>query len=310
MTDQKGGTMARLPYQLFAILAATSLLLAACNTINPTPSAAIQAQITQTMQAVATDIQSTLQAAAPTAAPPTNPPLPTATLPPTATPAPTQAPAPTKTPAPVISTPTNLPSVLTAHITANTNCRSGPSALFPSVFTALKGEDLKIVSKTTLGDYVIVENPQSPGQNCWLWTQYVEINGDLSGLQAATPPPTLTPLVAFSLAFDTVVTCNNGWSLEFKVVNAGSKPLQSYKVVAKDKSANTQETTSSNQFDQRSGCNVANEITSVDPGKTGYIYADDFNYNPSGHSMEATITVCSHDNQAGACETQVIKFAP
>jgi hypothetical protein len=174
------------------------------------------------------------------------------------------------------------------------------------IVALLSGEDVKIVSKTTLEDYLLVENPENPVQACWLWTKYVSINGDLSSLPVATPPP---PLLNFTLAYTKIETCGS-FSLAFKVVNTGSKTLQSYTIVAKDLSANSQQTTSSTVFDLRNGCAVEEKIGYVDPGKVGYVYANDFTYNPSGHSIEATITVCSHDDQTGTCGTRVIKFTP
>jgi type VI secretion system secreted protein VgrG len=79
-------------------------------------------QITQTMQAVATDAQATLQAAAPTPLPATNTPLPTEIPLPTETPAPTATPLPemTETSTPVVAASNPL-----ATIDQSTHCRSG-----------------------------------------------------------------------------------------------------------------------------------------------------------------------------------------
>jgi hypothetical protein len=207
------------------------------------------------------------------------------------------------------SVPAGLPSNPTAHIIKNTNCRSGPSTIFPIIFIALEGEEPRIVSNTTISDYVIVEDPSNPGQTCWLWTQYADIIGDLSGLLVATPPPLPTPSTNFKLTYYKVETCT-GWSLAFKIVNTGLTTLQSYTIVAKDRTENTQETTSRNDFNQRDGCGVKQNIPYLDPGESGFIYADDFAYDPDNHSINTTITVCSNDNQAGVCATQVINFTP
>jgi hypothetical protein len=284
-------------------LIAASLLLTACS--NPKPAPAIE---TQTPESQPTQV-------APTTAPPTNIPLPTATQLPTNTPIPTeattqtQALAATATPTTVptlANTPTTVPGSPTAIINENTNCRTGPSADYDLAVTFLSGESAKIVSNTTVDGYVLVEDPNNPGQACWLWTQYVTISGDLSSLPVVTPPP---PLVNYSLEFTRIETCSS-YMMEFKVVNTGQKTIQAYTIVAKDLTEHTQQTTNSARFDFISGCVVAQAIEYIDPGKVGYVYASNFTYNPGGHSFEATITICSHNDMTGACATQLIKFTP
>jgi len=264
------------------------------------------------MQAVATDVQSTLQAAVPTAAPPTETPLPTATLQPTEPPAPVQAQAPTETPA-GIATATSAPVVpifgTTAHINTNTNCRTGPSTAYPIVFTALEGANLKVVSNTTDSHYIIVENPSSPGQTCWLWTEFVDISGNIAGLPVATLPVLPTPAMVFTISYYRVEECSD-WSLAFKVANTGSTTLQSYKVVAQDLDEHTQETTTKNDFNERQACQDSENIPYLETGDKGFIYADDFPFDPSGHSIKATITICSNNDLSSVCMTQVLSFKP
>jgi hypothetical protein len=173
----------------------------------------------------------------------------------------------------------------------------------------LAGVDLNIVSKTTLDTYVIVENPNNSTQTCWLWTQYVDISGDLSSLPVATPPPAPTALVDFSPSFYRIEICS-GFDPAFKVVNTGSLTLQSYTIVVKDRTSSTTETSSSDVFDKRNGCDVTKAIPYIDPGQTGFVYASTFTYDPSGHDMKATITLCSHDGEGGKCTSQIINFTP
>jgi hypothetical protein len=40
------------------------------------------------------------------------------------------------------------------------------------------------------------------------------------------------------------------------------------------------------------------------------LYADTFSYDIDGHSLRATVTLCSHNDQGGACLDQVIDFTP
>ncbi len=288
---------------LVLIFIAVSLLLSACTSPKPAPTTEAVTQAAQPTQAL------------PTTAPPTNTPAPTATLSPTSTPLPTEASTPTQPPvatdaptsaATLVNTPASVSGSPTALINENTNCRTGPSADYGLVVTFLSGESAKIVSQTTDDSYVLVEDPNNPGQSCWLFTQYITISGNLTSLPVATPPP---PLVNFTMDYTRIQVCGS-YFLEFKVVNTGTKTLQAYTIVAKDLTAHSQQTTSRTVFDFLDGCFIEKEIGYIDPAKVGYVAADNFSYDPKGHSFEATITICSHNDMTGVCATQVVKFTP
>jgi hypothetical protein len=300
--------MTRILFRLFPFFLAGAFLLAACGTPTSTPSDNLNLEITQTMQAVATNVKATLEAAMPTQAPP-----PTSTPAPTSTPLPVVTLAPTDTPTPILTPaapPIQQSTAPIAHVNQNTNCRSGPANVFGVVYTAMKGEELKVVSKTVLNGFVVVENPKISGQSCWLWTQYVDISGDLSNLSVATQPPSPTSALDFSLSFYRIESCS-GSAPGFKVVNTGAVTLNSTTMVVKDTNTHSQQTTTTNQFDKRDGCDVTKTISALEPGDTGFIYSDSFSSDDlSGHTMTATITVCSHKDLAGTCVTQSIAFTP
>jgi hypothetical protein len=288
--------MKRIMYLILFSLITASLVLTACSSPTPAPT------LTPTQLPPPTQ-------AAPATAPPTNTPAPTATQLPTSTPLPTEPPAATATPtivATLANTPTLVPTGQTAVINENTNCRSGPSANYDLIVTFMSGDTAKIVSRTNVDGYILVEDPNHPGQSCWLWTQYVTINGDLSSLPVATAPP---PVLNYTVGFTGIQKCST-YVLEFKVVNTATKPLQAYTIVAKDLTSHSQQTSSGTAFDQVKSCVVTQSIDYLDPGKSGYAYASDFTYDPKGHSIEATITICSHNDMTGACVTKVVKFTP
>jgi hypothetical protein len=104
-------------------------------------------------------------------------------------------------------------------------------------------------------------------------------------------------------------TCGN-YSLEFKVVNTGQKTLEASTIVVKDLSANSQQTASKATFDFMNGCFIEKEIGSIDTGKVGYAYGENFSSMPTGHSFEATITICSHNDMTGVCVSQAVRFTP
>jgi hypothetical protein len=108
--------------------------------------------------------------------------------PPTATPTITLTPEPTASPT-VTLTPT--PEGAFASLTENTNCRTGPLAIYDLIATVLTGQQVEIVGKSAAGDYWYVTTPN--GRDCWLWGRYAQVSGDTSQIPVLTPPPTPTP---------------------------------------------------------------------------------------------------------------------
>jgi hypothetical protein len=218
----------------------------------------------------------------------------------------TVVPPATETPVPTLA-PTDVPPA--ARVQENTNCRTGPLTIFDQVFTALKGTEWPIVGRTTLPDYVIIEVPDHPGETCWLWTRYVQVVGDLSTLPLFTPPPTPTPSAAFTLSYAYLEGCV-GWDPGFKVVNTGSVPFKSAHITAKDNDTSTTVQQSIDVFDKRNGCAINTAIPVLNPGKTGYVYANTFVYDPSGHDLEVTVKLCSGPGLTGTCVSRSVSASP
>jgi len=287
-----------------ALLSLSAILVSACALSGLLlPGSKPAEEATQTMQAVATEAQATLDAASQ----PTPAEASTATSAPPAassTPAPSDTPAVTDTPA---NTPT--PTIPIAHVNQNTNCRTGPGTMYDLRYTAGAGSNLTIVGRTTLNDYLIVNDPNHPGQTCWLWLRYADVSGDTSTLPLSTPPPTPTPSIGFSASYSYMEGCV-GWDPGFKIENTGSLTLKSVSVTAKDNDTGTTESFSADNFDKLGGCPVATSIPKLEPGDTGYAYAHSFAYDPSGHSMHATIKVCSETGLGGLCATRSFDFTP
>jgi hypothetical protein len=283
----------RLIPMVFVGMLAT-VLMAACNLpIFPAPPDPGRSA-TETFAALATQVQATLVAV----------PSPMSTETPTPAPA-----GPTE----VVSTPTPVasPTDVTprAHLNENTNCRTGPAAFYDHKYTALKGMDLVIVGRTTVSDYVIVAIPDQPGQLCWLWTRYAEISGDLTSLPLSTPPPTPTPSLKFSLSYSYMEGCV-GWDPGFQVVNTGSVTFESGKIKAEDTVENFTVEDSTDVFDKRNGCAIDTSIPDLDPGDTGYIYANTFIEDPDGHELEVTVTLCTGPGQTGQCVSKSLNVTP
>ncbi|HSR47376.1 MAG TPA: hypothetical protein VLL77_05255 [Anaerolineales bacterium] len=218
----------------------------------------------------------------------------------------TLEPTPTETPTPTIP-PTEVPRL--ARVLENTNCRTGPGTVYDNIFSALKGTELPIVGRTTLTDYVIVAYSANPSDTCWLWTRYVDVRGDLTPLPLFTPPPTPTPAAAFTLSYSYLEGCV-GWDPGFKVVNTGSIAFKSAYITAKDTVTGTTVQQGIDVFDKRNGCAIATAIPVLNPGQTGYVYANTFVYDPTGNKLDVTVKLCSGAGQTGTCVSRSISATP
>lgn len=82
-------------------------------------------------------------------------------------------------------------STVTVTVSVETNCRTGPSVNFGSVYSLPAGQVAEVVGKNTLTNYWIIKIPGSgSGSTCWLWGKYATANGNTSGLaEIVTPTP-------------------------------------------------------------------------------------------------------------------------
>ena len=156
--------------------------LSACTLPDGTGEGADSMDVTQTYQALdaiaagtvqaiqSQEAQATLQASLPS---------------PTLTPGPpTLTPPPTHTPTPVVPT---------IEVSIDTNCRSGPGKVYDMIGALLVGETTEILALGSVPNYWVVDNPDYPGHECWLWGQYATVSGDTSHLPIHPALPTPTP---------------------------------------------------------------------------------------------------------------------
>lgn len=294
-----------LTWRFFTMFLIGSTLMAACNLPGNSPVNRTGLEATQTLQALATEVESTLAAAAAGgSAQPANTTLPTGTSLPVETPAPEQIATPT-----LISpaTPTETSSAPVAHVNTNTNCRSGPSTAFGQLYVAQAGEDLKVVSRTTFTDYVLVENPKKPEGTCWLWTRYVDLSGDINSLPLVTPPPTPTPVMDFKVSYTSLGSCVE-WVPELKVINTGGVTFKSAKVIMQDKDTRVKADATTNSFSRLIDCIYSPWTPELAPGETGYLYASFKLFDLHGHKLSATVILCTEDDLMGTCISKDIQF--
>jgi hypothetical protein len=272
------------------------------NGANPEPNAAVQTQaawlVAQTAEvgtAVANIVAATLaamQSEAPAG------PLP-ATI--------------TSTPRPTIPSP--LPSV---SVSVQTNCRSGPGTAYNVLGILNVGETAQVVGRNSASDYWIIKLPSNPANPCWLWGKYAMLVGNTGGLPVVTPPPTPTPVNSptpvgsFTLEFSSSSICPAVWvSTTLKITNTGKITWESLQIDAKD-TVNNNHGYNPHQdiFENVTACVYGTPAQNLEPGETVNVSALFVPPNPIGHSVTATVKVCSLDGMAGICMDKTITFTP
>ena len=255
--------------------------------------------LTAIMQTMIPALTQTAQAVVPVDLPE----LPVATFTPET---PTLTPTATLSPTPVF---TNTPLVPQVSVSQATNCRIGPGKVYDRVGALMVGQVAEVVGRDSTGAYWYIHNPTRSNGYCWIWGQYATVSGNFAVLPVLTPPPTPTPVPAFEAAYDGKDTCV-GWWVEIELSNTGGLPFKSIALTVRDTVTDAVVSLYSDSFTNIDGCLESHTKDVLDPGVSRVISSPAFAYDPVGHELRATITLCSSPGQNGMCVTQVIKFTP
>ena len=219
---------------------------------------------------------------------------------------PTLTPTVTLTVTPVF---TSTPLVPLISVSVSTNCRVGPGRIYDRVGALLVGETAEVYGRNPGGNYWYIRNPDSNGGFCWLWGEYATLSGNLSALPVYTPPPTPTPAPNFQAFYDGKETCS-GWWVDIELENTGGVAFRSVSMTLRDTDTDVVLTLYTDGFTNKDGCLDSNTRDNLNPGGSRIISSPAFNYDPAGHDLRATITLCSNLGQNGMCVTKVIEFRP
>lgn len=219
---------------------------------------------------------------------------------------PTLTPTATLSPTPIF---TLTPAVPQITVSVATNCRVGPGKIYDRVGALLVGEVAEVVGRDPTGSYWYIRNPDSNNGYCWLWGEYATLSGNYSALPIYTPPPTPTPIPAFQVSYSGLDTCV-GWWVDLKLENTGGIAFRSISITLRDTTNDTVLSLSADNFTDNDGCTGSSTRDILDAGGTRYVSSPAFAYDPTGHKIRATITVCSNKAISGTCVSQVIEFKP
>jgi hypothetical protein len=225
---------------------------------------------------------------------------------PTFTPEPTLSPTVTLTPTPLL---TATPLVPLISVSVATNCRVGPGQAYERVGALLVGDVTEVNGRDPTGRYWFVRNPDRSNQYCWLWGEYATVVGNASALPIYTPPPTPTPVPGFDANYVELETCA-GWWVNIQLTNTSGIAFKSIALAVRDTDTGDDVSMYADRFTAVNDCVGSTTEDILNPGETLTVSSPAFAYEPRGHRLRATITLCTATGQNGTCVTQVIRFSP
>jgi hypothetical protein len=101
-----------------------------------------------------------------------------------------------------------------------------------------------------------------------------------------------------------------GWWVEIELQNTGTIPFQSMGITVRDTVTDVVLANFTDGFTNNNGCSSVNSRDTLNVGRTRVVSAPEFNYDPTGHRIRATIILCSDTEQEGTCTTRTINFTP
>ncbi len=234
------------------------------------------------------------------------------TFTPSLTPTPTFTFTPTLTPVPTL---TFTPLVPMLSVSVPTNCRLGPGKPYDQVGALMTGVWVQVYGRAPAADYWYIRNPDHPSQFCWVWGEYATVTGSMMGIPIYTPPPsptptmTATPAPSFDASYLGLETCADKWWADIKLKNTGSATFRSVSMTLRDTVTTTVVSYVRDGFINWTGCDTSTKDTLL-AGKSLTASSPKFNYEPGGHKIKATITLCSQTGLNGMCVTETITFTP
>ncbi len=212
------------------------------------------------------------------------------------------------TPLPTFTFTLSIPLV---SVSLETNCRTGPGTAYDLVGNGLQvGQIAEVLGRDSSGQYWIIRDPDRPSVICWLWGQYATVTGDWQSLLVMTPPPTPTPMQAFTFSYRFWGVGPGYQCFMFDVTNTGELTWESYTLTLDDTTHGDTGTTSVNEFITYDGwCSPTVTLLDLTPGETGTATVImHIMHSFSGDQFDVTLTLCSANGLTGSCLTQSITF--
>lgn len=75
-------------------------------------------------------------------------------------------------------------------VNEETRCFSGPGDNYEDLGLLKAGDSTEVVARSDDGMFFYIQFPHAPPDNCWIWGQNAQVDGELRELPVFTPPPT------------------------------------------------------------------------------------------------------------------------
>ena len=98
--------------------------------------------------------------------------------------------------------------------------------------------------------------------------------------------------------------------MDFKLKNTGGIAFRSVSITLRDTVTDTVLVLSADNFTDNDRCSGSSTRETLELDGTRFISSPTFAYDPTGHKIRATITLCSNKAISGTCVSQVIEFKP
>ncbi len=114
------------------------------------------------------------------------------------------------------SSPTANPQAYAVQVSVSvdTTCRSGPGEAYENLGMLLVSDTAEVIARSEDGMFFYIQFPHAPPDNCWIWAQYAQVEGELREVAVYTPPPppvaTITPTVETGLMVQGYVRLEDG----------------------------------------------------------------------------------------------------
>lgn len=217
---------------------------------------------------------------------------------------------PTSTQVSIQTTPTLKTEALLISANLDTNCREGPDTVFPVIGHFQRGQTSEVQGSNASQTWWYIKNPDNPEGYCWVWGETTSVEGNTNEVAIITPPP-LPPLgIDFTATYSHIEDCFGVPVAVFAIENKGSIKLESLQMLIVDiaKGGQLYWVPLLNQpfWASKDSCN--NDWNYMDPGDFAYVGGELLYTNVLGDKAQASIKLCSEENQDGQCMEKTVQF--
>jgi hypothetical protein len=207
---------------------------------------------------------------------------------------------------------TLTPEPLTLTVSTATFCRTGPGTVYDLLGTLPVGQEAEVIGQNIFHDTWVIKFPGTPSLTCWLWGQYATLSGSAAGVPVIDTPPTPTPTPDFSFSYRFWGVGPGYQCIYFDVTDTGGTTWQSYTLNLLNVTQAVSGSRITNTFIRYDDwCLPVETLQDLTPGESGT--ASVVMHMPAaftGNTFNASLTLCSGDDQTGFCVTKALTFVP